>query len=205
VTYSSEVAATAVPPTKRRSFDELWRDLDLVPEGYTGEIVDGEITTMPRPDPPHLAVSSDLGVLLGSWFRFGIGGPGGWILLDEPRIRFGDEVRVPDLAGWRVAGYVAPTEGPYVVIPDWLCEVLSPSTARSDRTKKMPLYAKHRVGHVWLIDPVIQTLEVYRLQGETWGLVRTYGADEKVRAEPFDAVELDLSMIWGPKRDAEGL
>ena len=191
------MAAAASHTTGRRSFDELWRDLELVPEGYTGEIVDGEIITTPRPGPPHLVTTSDLGVLLGGPFRFGIGGPGGWIILDEPRIRVGDEARVPDLAAWRADRYVTPEDGPYVVIPDWLCEVLSPGTARSDRTKKMPLYARHRVGHVWLIDPVLQTLEVYRLQGESWGLVRSYGADEKVRAEPFDAVELDLSMIWG--------
>jgi Uma2 family endonuclease len=199
------MAAATAATTGHRSFDELWRDLELVPEGYTGEIVDGEIITSPRPGAPHITAASDLGVLLGSPFRFGIGGPGGWRLLDEPRIRFGDEVRVPDLAGWRVERFTAPRSGPFVVAPDWICEVLSPGTMRSDRTQKLPLYARHRVGHVWLLEPVSQTLEVFRLQDETWGLVRTYGADEKARIEPFDAVELDLTMIWGPARSPEEL
>jgi Uma2 family endonuclease len=199
VTYNDDVAAVH-RPAGHRSFDELWDDLELVPEGYTGEIVGGEIVQTQRPDPPHLVTASDLGALLVGRFRFGIGGPGGWVILDEPRIRFGDECRVPDLAGWRVERYVTPAKGPYLVTPDWLCEVLSPGTARSDRTQKMPLYARHGVGHVWLIDPVIQTLEVYRLLGETWGLVKTYGAEDKARPEPFDAVELDLAMIWGQHR-----
>lgn len=197
------MSAAVDQTTVRRSFDELWEDLELVPEGYTGEIVDGEIVTTPRPDPPHLVAASDLGALLVSRFRFGIGGPGGWVILHEPRIRFSDELRVPDLAGWRSERYVTPKKGPYVVMPDWICEVLSPGTARKDRTRKLPLYAKHRVGHVWLIDPVVQTLEVYRLQAETWGLVRTFGADDKAHAEPFEAVELDLAMIWGQDRSAD--
>jgi Uma2 family endonuclease len=187
-----------------RSFDELWRELEEVPEGFIGEIVDGEIVMTPRPDPPHTSATSDLGVLLGAWFRFGIGGPGGWIILDEPRIRFADETRVPDLAGWRRDRFAAPARGPYTVIPDWICEALSPGTARKDRTEKMPLYARHGVGHLWLLDPVVQTLEVYRLETGNWVSIGTFGGDATVRAELFDAVELDLTLVWGPKREPEG-
>jgi len=183
-----------------KSSEQLWDELDRVPQGYVGEIVDGEVVVMPRPNPPHVRASSDLGTLLGWWFRFGIGGPGGWVILDEPRIRFGHEVRVPDLATWRVDKFAANDTGPFLVIPDWICEVLSPGTTAEDRTAKLPLYARHRVGHVWLLDPLEQTLEVYRLHGDGWLLVTTFGADAKARAEPFDAVELDLTLVWGAKR-----
>lgn len=182
------------------SFDELWRDLERVPEGYIGEIVGGEIVVSPRPGAPHTMAASDLNTLLGSPFRFGKGGPGGWIILHEPRIRFGDEARAPDIAAWRVERFVAPSQGPFLVAPDWICEVLSPGTARFARTKKMPLYAKHRVEYLWLLDPVVQTLEVYRLQGDSWGLLGSHGGDDNVRAQPFDAIELDLTMLWGPPR-----
>lgn len=187
-----------------RSFEELWRDLEEVPEEFIGEIVGGEIVVTPRPDPPHTGATSDLGGLLAAWFRFGMGGPGGWVILHEPRIRFADEIRVPDLAGWRTDRFVAPPRGPYTVIPDWICEALSPGTARKDRTDKMPLYARNGVRHLWLLDPILQTLEVYRLEAARWVSVGTYGGDDKIRAEPFDAVELDLTLVWGPKREPEG-
>ncbi|MBA3394140.1 MAG: Uma2 family endonuclease [Deltaproteobacteria bacterium] len=186
-----------------KGFEQLWGELEQVPEGCRGEIVDGEVVVMPRSNPPHVRASSDLGTLLGGWFRFGIGGPGGWVILDEPRIRFGDEVRVPDLAGWSIERFGANDTGPFLVIPDWICEVLSPGTTIEDRTAKLPLYARHRVGHVWLLDPLEQTLEIYRLHGEGWFLVAAFGADAKVRAAPFDAVELDLTLVWGPKRVIE--
>ena len=186
---------------KPGSFDDLWRDLEDVPAGQVGEIVGGEIIATLRPGPPHIMASSGLGGLLTAWFRFGMGGPGGWVILDEPRIRFVDEVRVPDLAGWRAERFAATDTGPLFVIPDWICELLSPGTARTDRMDKLPLYARHGVGHVWLLDPLLQTLEVYRLQGASWVLVRTFGADDRARAEPFDAVELDLTLVWGARRD----
>jgi hypothetical protein len=104
----------------------LWERLLDVPEGYIGEIVGGEIRRVPRPNPPHIRAASGVGVLVGAPFGFGIGGPGGWVILDEPRVRFFDEVRVPDIAGWRVERYQDPEGGPYVVIPDWICEVLRP-------------------------------------------------------------------------------
>ena len=186
-----------------KTFEQLWDELERVPDDHIGEIVGGEVVALPRPNPPHVRACSDLGTLLGAWFRFGIGGPGGWVILDEPRIRFGDEIRVPDLAGWRVERFAANETGPFLVIPDWICEVLSPGTTADDRTTKLPLYGRGRVGHVWLLDPLEQTLEIYRLHGDGWLLVATFGAEAKARAEPFDAVELDLILVWGPKRASE--
>lgn len=183
-----------------RSFEELWQALVEVPEGLIGEIVDGAVRTNPRPGPPHVEASSGLGIVLGGPFQFGFGGgPGGWVILDEPRVRFGDECRVPDIAGWRRDRYTRPETGPYEVIPDWICELLSTSTAVEDRTEKLPLYAKHGVNHVWVIDAIAQTLEVLRLEGGRWVVAQTFGGDAKVRAEPFGAIEIDLALLWGPR------
>lgn len=184
------------PAAKRVSFEELWERLLDVPEEFLGEIVDGEVRLVPRPDPPHLRAAGRLGRLIGSSFDWDAGGPGGWVIFAEPRIRFGDELRIPDLAGWRVERYREPERGPFVDAPDWICEVLSPSTAADDRGAKMPLYARHAVGHLWIVDPLAKTLEVYRREGELWLALVTHGGDVCARIEPFDAVELDLSVLW---------
>jgi Uma2 family endonuclease len=171
-------------------------DLERVPENLTGQIIDGELVALPRPEGPHVEAASDLCVLLGSAFRFGRGGPGGWVILAEPEIRFGDDIFVPDLAGWKKERFVSPKKGSYRVIPDWICEVLSPSTRLIDRTRKLPKYASHGVNHVWLVEPRERSIEVFRREGTQWILLGFFGEDMKIRAEPFDAVELDLSLVW---------
>lgn len=185
----------------KQSFDELWDGLLDVDDGFTGEIVNGEIRTHPRPGPPHLEASAAMSAILGGAFQFGFGGgPGGWVILAEPRIRFGEECRVPDFAGWRKERYVRPHGSrPYEVSPDWVCELLSKATAVEDRTEKLPLYAKHGVRHAWILDAIAQTLEVLRLDGDQWLLAKTFGADAKIRAEPFEAIEIDLTLLWGPR------
>jgi len=172
-------------------------DLDDLPEDVVGEIIDGELIVHPRPDPPHVWAASELGALLIPPFRRGTGGPGGWIILDEPRIQFDPQVLVPDLAGWRRERYQAPPSGPFQVVPDCVCEILSPSTERDDRVRKLPIFAGSGVRHAWLVDPVLRTLEILRLEGASWVIVGAHQNDDKVRAEPFDAIEIDLSQIWG--------
>jgi Uma2 family endonuclease len=173
-----------------------WDDLEDVPEGFIGEIVAGEVVLVPRPDPSHGRAQIKLILTLGALFDLGVGGYGGWELRIGPHIQFGNDIRVPDLAGWHRDRFAEPEEGPLVVTPDWICEILSPSTARTDRTAKLSLYAQHGVSHYWIIDPAAQTLEVYRLQGKLWVVAATFGGDARVRAEPFDAVEIDLSVLW---------
>ncbi|WP_437619776.1 Uma2 family endonuclease [Sorangium sp. So ce1151] len=182
-----------------RDLPKTWEDLDAVPEGYTGEIIGGELVMHPRPNEPHSAAQSNLTSLLGGPFRFGKdGGPGGWVFRVEPRIGFSGDIRVPDLAGWRRTRFAAPRTGPLTVIPDWICEVLSEdSAAATDRSDKMPLHAASGVGHLWLADPELRTLEVFRLLGGRWLLVTTFHGDVTGRAEPFDAIELDLAPLWG--------
>ncbi len=167
-----------------------------------GEILDGELVVSPRPAGPHTEAATTLSMVLGAPFRLGLGGPGGWRILAEPELSLGVDPRydpvVPDLAGWRIESMPERVEvAQYHTPPDWLCEVLSPGTQRRDRVLKLPFYARAGVGHVWLIDPIAETLEVYGRQGERWLLLGSHGGDETVRAEPFDAVELCLTWLWG--------
>ena len=172
-------------------------DLAALPGNVVGEIVDGVLHASPRPALRHAAASSSLGAELTGPFWKGRGGPGGWIILDEPELHLRDDVLVPDLAGWRRTRVPElPDAAAFTLAPDWVAEVLSPSTARLDRVGKLPIYAREGVGHVWLVDPVAQTLEVFRLDGERYRLVLTAAAEQVVRAEPFDAIELALAGLW---------
>lgn len=127
----------------------------------------------------------------------GRGGPGGWWILDEPELHLHGDVLVPDLAGWRRERMPEqPKTAYYELSPDWVCEVLSPSTARVDRVLKVPSYARERVAHVWLVNPADQTFEVLRLDGESYRLIATHGGSASVRPEPFAAVELELGALW---------
>ena len=181
-------------PVRRRS---TYQDLAALPPHLVGELIDGELIASPRPALPHAGAASALSVLIGGPFRFGIGGPGGWMILDEPELHLGSNVLVPDLAGWRRERMPElPDEAAFTLAPDWVCEVLSRGTEARDRSAKMPLYAREQVGHVWLVDPIVQTLEVFRRDGARWLLLSTETGDAKVSAEPFEAVELDLARLW---------
>ncbi len=130
-------------------------------------------------------------------FDRGRGGPGGWWIVDEPELHLGRNVLVPDLAGWRRERLPAfPREPFFTLAPDWVCEVLSPATARLDRLKKLSIYWREGVGHAWLVDPVLETLEVFRRLEEAWLGALAAGGDDVVRAEPFDAIELTLTGLW---------
>jgi Uma2 family endonuclease len=176
-------------------------DLLAVPENIVAELIDGELYASPRPRGPHSLAHSSLGMLLGSPFQLGRNGPGGWWIIDEPEIHFGPrvdtQVAVPDLVGWRRERMPEiPEDHRFRVVPDWICEIASPSTAHLDRVVKMPLYARHGVAYAWIIDPEPRTLEVFRLDQGRWILLATYGREQRVNAEPFEAIELDLRYLW---------
>jgi Uma2 family endonuclease len=175
-----------------------YEDLLAVPDTLVAEIIGGDLVTSPRPAVPHANAASSLGGLLFNPYRRGIGGPGGWVILDEPELHLGGDVVVPDLAGWRRERFAEPEGGStgIAISPDWVCEILSPSTARIDRARKVPIYARESIPHVWLIDPIARTLEVFRLASGKWTLVATFEGDATIRPEPFDAVELDLGAPW---------
>ena len=176
-----------------------YADLLAVPSNMIAEIINGELRTMPRPAPRHAKASSVLGMRLGPPFQLGEGGPGGWQIIDEPELHLNEDVLVPDLEGWRVERMLDLPETAYFPIaPDWVCEVLSPSTAAEDRAEKMPIYARESVHHVWLIDPIARTLEVFALDmsRRRWLLEGVHRDAACVRAAPFDAVELNLALLW---------
>ncbi len=175
-----------------------YEDLLTVPDHMIAEIIDGALITHPRPAPKHTWVASRMGGELDPPFNTGRGGPGGWIILDEPEVHLGSNILVPDLAGWRRERMPTLAETAWFeVAPDWICEVLSSSTAKTDRIEKMPIYATAGVQHLWLIDPEIQTIEVYvRQEDEHWLLLSALSNDDEVRQPPFDAISFDLSALW---------
>jgi Uma2 family endonuclease len=177
--------------------DATYEDLCAVPENFVAEILGGELYAFPRPASRHSLAQSALGAKLMGPFHFGENGPGGWWLLDEPELHFDADVLVPDLAGWRRERMPAvPDVAYFTLAPDWICEVLSPSTESIDRGKKLAIYAREGVQHAWLLNPLLQTLEVWRLVSPRWSLVGTYTGGARVSAEPFDAVELPLGALW---------
>jgi Uma2 family endonuclease len=184
-----------VPPFDRPA---TYEDLEKLPPNMVAEIVDGELWASPRPAPRHAIAFSRLSNRLGPPFDEGRGGPGGWLILGEPELHLGAHVVVPDLAGWRRARFPGiPDTAYFTAVPDWVCEVISPSTATLDRAKKLRIYAGARVPHAWIVDPLARTLEVMRLENGRWSIVATHDRDEAVRAEPFEALELDLQALWG--------
>ena len=183
------------PAGRRATYD----DLLSVPDGLVAEIIHGVLITQLRPAAPHALATSRLGIKLGGPFDLGNGGPGGWWILDEPELHLrGGHVLVPDLAGWRRERMPRlPIEtAAFELPPDWVCEVLSARTAATDRADKLPIYAAEHVSHVWLVDPALRTLEVQRLDGGTYRVVGVWRDEAVVRAEPFDAIELDLASLW---------
>jgi Uma2 family endonuclease len=181
-------------PARRATYE----DLLAVPAPLVAQLVFGVLHTHPRPAVPHARATSRLGAAIGGPFDVGDGGPGGWILLDEPEVHLGSDVLVPDLAGWRRARMPRlPMEQAAISLaPDWVCEVLSPSTQALDRADKMTVYAREGVTHAWLVDPIARTLEVYRRADGAWLRVVVHRDDARVRAEPFDAIELALGTLW---------
>ena len=182
------------PALKQATYEDLLQ----VPEHLVAEILNGELHTQPRPAPKHANASSMLGAKIANPFQLGGGGPGGWWILDEPELHLNDDIMVPDLAGWRREHMPElPETAWFELAPDWVCEILSPSTTKKDRVIKMPKYARYGVAHLWLIDPLEQMLEAYEFKGSQWMLVVTLKDDDMVRVAPFDAIEFSLGDLWG--------
>jgi Uma2 family endonuclease len=174
-----------------------YEDLCALPDNMVGEIISGELVATPRPGPRHTIAASALGSEICGPFQLGKGGPGGWWILDEPEIHLSEHIVVPDLAGRKKERLPKlPEENWFSIAPDWICEILSPSTIRNDRTRKMPIYAEFKVPHLWLIDPTAKTLEVFKLVDGGWMLASSHVEDDKVRAEPFQEVEIELALLW---------
>lgn len=174
-----------------------YKDIEALPEHLVGELINGELFISRRPPICAALAVSVLLMDLGNAFDRGRTGPGGWWMLREIELHFGQDVLVPNLTGWRHERLPTIPDVPYLELaPDWICEVLSPATAKLDLVHKLPKYAQAGVRHAWIVDPINHLLEVFRLEHEKWVLVSAFGGDDKVRAEPFEAVELELAALW---------
>jgi Uma2 family endonuclease len=183
-----------VEAKKATCFDEFLK----VPDHLHAEIVAEQLFVAPRSGSEHSHATSKLGRKVGVPFDDGIGGPGGWWILDEPELHLQGDILVPDLAGWKLDMYpdIKKKQSYHTIVPNWVCEVLSPSTAGFDRVRKMPIYAREKVDQVWLIDPGVKTLEVYARNESAWTLVTSFYDNDVVRAIPFDSIEFDLASLW---------
>ena len=167
------------------------------PENRVAEIVGGALHTHPRPAAPHARAASSLGVKVGGPFDYDKGGPGGWWIIFEPELHLGEDIVVPDLAGWRrerMPEY--PDTAYFTLAPDWACEVLSPSTRKLDLHGKRPVYAREGVGNLWLVDPLERTLEAFELREGRWVPIGSATDDEPISLPPFDAIAFSLGDLW---------
>lgn len=171
-------------------------DILQLPEHVTGEILAGQLHTQPRPSSRHADVETGLAGDLRNAFGRRRGDSGGWLILMEPELHLGEHVMVPDVSGWRRDRLPSAPDGPITTVPNWICEILSPSTARKDRKLKMPIYAALGVDFAWIVDPSLKTIETYRRDGAHWVLIDTFGDQDLMRAEPFESIEIELKYLW---------
>lgn len=190
------VSVEPVSTARRRA---TYEDLCAVPEPLVAEIIDGELITSPRPAPRYaVAHSAILAQVHGAFGGpLGANAPGGWWILFAPELHLGDDVLVPDVAGWRRERMPSiPETAFFPLAPDWVCEVVSPSSGRLDRVRKMPVYARAGVAYVWIVDPIARTIEVFRQDGPRWVVGATCAGDAPARIAPFDAVDVDPRRWW---------
>ena len=182
-------------------------DLLSLPEGDRYEVLAGVVVAMPSPLPRHSKPQGRVYRFVGGPFDDddGFGGPGGWWIFVEVDVRHGphDIVR-PDLSGWRRERLIDPEARPFDVVPDWVCEIASPSTASRDRVYKKHLYARSGVRHDWVVDPDARTLEALELVGGRWVEVGAYDETATARVPPFEAVELPVGRLFLPPKAPEG-
>jgi Uma2 family endonuclease len=188
----------AEPPRREATYE----DLLAAPPHSIAQLVDGELNVQPRPAGPHGVAASGLGADLVGPFQRGRGGPGGWIIIHEPELHFGRDVVVPDLAGWRADAPPELDATFFTVRPVWACEVLSPSSAAFDRGPKADLYARVGVEFLWLVEPLGNQVEAFRLQESAWLRLGAWTGATSARIPPFDAIELELGLLWVTKSTA---
>ena len=185
-----------------------YQDVLDAPPHRVAEIVNGVFYLQAKPAPPHGEVAGGLMSFLRDPFQMGRGGPGGWWIQAEPELYFGSRdyrTLVPDLAGWRRERLpVLPRRwADLKVAPDWVCEILSPSTMRLDRTQKMAIYAEAGIAHLWMADPLACTLEIFELIDGRWTLTAAHGGKPEISAAPFDTVPLTLGDLWLPEEETD--
>ncbi len=191
---------------KVRSQKATYQDVLDAPPHLVAEIVNGKLYTHPRPAAPHALAGSGLGGLINQSFQYGRGGPGGWWIIDEPELHLGEDIVVPDIAGWRrerMPEY--PLTAYFTLVPDWVCEVLSPSTRKLDLGKKKAVYAREGVAYHWFVDPGARSLAAYELCAARWVLIDQLYDDTIVSLPPFEAIRFNLADLWPPHTVHKGI
>lgn len=181
-------------------------DLLAVPEPERfHEIVDGELVRKASPSGPHGRTQSRVAAKIGGPYdrRPGNRAPGGWWTVTAVEIELeAHQVYRPDVAGWRRERLPElPSKSPITVRPDWVCEVLSESNASNDLVKKMRGYHRAGLPHYWIVDPREETLTVYRWTAEGFLLVLAADRQDRVRAEPFEELELFVGALFDDDDD----
>ncbi|MCY3767147.1 MAG: Uma2 family endonuclease [Gemmatimonadetes bacterium] len=168
----AEVREQVCPAPQPRK--ATYQDVLDAPPHMVAEVLAGILHTHPRPASLHGFASSGIGAKISPPFGYGDGGPGGWWIIDKPELHLGEDIVVPDLASWRRETMTEYPRVPFFTVPpDWICEVLSPSTRRIDQNEKRSIYAREGVSHLWFVDPDAKTLEVFELGGGRWTLLAT--------------------------------
>jgi hypothetical protein len=181
-------------PRHRRA---TYQDVIDAPPNMVAEIAGGRLHLHPRPASRHARASFRMAGHLDSPFQGGLGAPGGWHFAIEPELHFGEDVLVPDLAGWRRERMPIYPDAPFFTLaPDWICEILSPGTRRFDLTEKRALYGANGVAHLWLLDPDARTLETFTLNAGAWTLAAAFQDGDEIRAVPFEALAFPLNALW---------
>ena len=181
------------PRTPRATYQDV---LDA-PEHRVAEIVDGTLHVSPRPPTLAALAKTRLSAGLGRAFDRGRDGPGGWRIMHEPELHLGEDILVPDVAGWRRERLPRiPETWDAVVAPDWVCETVADSTRDLDLNAKRPVYAREGIPHLWLVDPTDRTLEAFELHDGQWFLIASAKDDEPVSIRPFDAITFCLGNLW---------
>jgi Uma2 family endonuclease len=176
-----------------------YADISHLPEGENVEIIAGEIIVSPRSKPAHGLAQAALSWSVAGPFGFR-DDPGGWWIVVEVEVELGrHDVYIPDLAGWRRARVpIFPDDRPVTVVPDWVCEVLSPSTGRIDRVKKAHGYLEGGVPFFWIVDLEGRVLEAFEARDGSWVRLGAWGDGDSARIPPFDAVEIAISPLFPP-------
>ena len=191
------MSADAALRRKRPARKATYRDVLDAPPHMVAEIVDGVLHLQRRPPTLAALAKTALGSEVGVPFHRGRDGPGGWWIVNEPELRFGEDIAVPDIAGWRRERMPTVPDVAFLTLaPDWVCEVLSPSTRKLDLEGKRPIYAREGVEHLWFVDPAVRTLEVFVLHEGGWTPAGAAREAEPVSLPPFEAVTFPLDALW---------
>lgn len=185
-------------PAVKLSGPATLADLEALPEHMKGELIDGVLYAMTRPRAVHQGIAGAVFADVLMPFQRGRGGPGGWWILPEPGIELPRAPEIsPDVAGWRRERMPAlPVNRAINVVPDWVCEVLSPTTRGYQLLVKRRLYAASGVPFLWEIDRESQTLSVLRLEGGRWVDLGAYRDEEEARLPPFEAAAINVREWW---------